>query len=141
MLCLGRKERLDPVINAADALETQRAEFLQPLQLLDAQVGPDFAGLGDTVLLVISCTICIDQTMKRVKTIAHEKPEKKLGRPRTVSDNEEAPALGVRFRPGTYAQIERLAEASGKRKGDIVRDLVDEALAGRITDGMKRKKG
>jgi hypothetical protein len=42
--------------------------------------------------------------------------------------------------PGIYAQIEHLAGKSGKRKGDIIRELVDEALAGRTTDGMKRGK-
>ena len=49
-------------------------------------------------------------------------------------------AIGGRFAPDIYAQIERLAEAAGKRKGDIIRKLVSEALAGRPTDGMKKRK-
>jgi hypothetical protein len=42
-----------------------------------------------------------------------------------------------RFRPGTYAHIERMAASSGRR---IVRELVDKAIAGRITDGLKRQR-
>jgi hypothetical protein len=79
--------------------------------------------------------------MKRSRNIVHDKEKRPRGRPRSISDDNEAKAIGVRLRPGIHAHIERLAETSGRRKGDIIRELVEEALAGRNTDGMKRKRG
>jgi predicted DNA-binding protein len=39
------------------------------------------------------------------------------------------------------SRLERMRCQAGKRKADIIRELIDEAIAGHTTDGMNRKKG
>jgi hypothetical protein len=65
---------------------------------------------------------------------------KAMGRPRAVSDNGQAPGYSSAVRPGIYAHIDRMSASSGRRKSAIIRELVDEAIAGRITDGLKQQR-
>lgn len=78
--------------------------------------------------------------MKRSRPIVNKKAEKKIGRPRSVSDDDPAPAVAVRLPPGIAAHVDRLAADSGKKRSEVIRDLVAEAIAGRAEDGMKSTK-
>jgi hypothetical protein len=70
--------------------------------------------------------------MKKVKTFVNETVRKKMGRPRSVSENGLAPAVAVRLPPVVLAEIDRIAAASGMKRSDVIRDLVTAAI---------RKKG
>jgi hypothetical protein len=76
--------------------------------------------------------------------ITHWRPDLFLG---CVTAGEAGPTLGRRLRGDIdralwlfVQETGRMAADAGKKKSDIVRELVDEALAGRTADGMKKTK-
>ena len=70
--------------------------------------------------------------MRPSRTIVDKTPKKKMGRPRSIGDDAQAPAVSVRLHPNVMAQIERWAINNGKKRSDVVRELVEEAIAGRM---------
>src|SRR5262245_11539846 len=52
------------------------------------------------------------------------------------------PAVAVRLPPGVLAQVDQLAAAGGMKRSDVIRELVGEAIAGRMIEYGKaaRKK-
>jgi hypothetical protein len=79
--------------------------------------------------------------MKQSRTIVHESQKKKMGRPRSVSDAEDddlAPAVAVRFRRSILAKVEASAANAGVSRSDVIRDMVEQALA---APPRKRAKG
>jgi hypothetical protein len=77
--------------------------------------------------------------MKR-KTIVHESSKAKMGRPRSVSDNDLAPAISVRLPPTVLVQVEAWAAKKGVKRSDAIRDMVTYAIAGRMIDSAKASK-
>jgi len=67
--------------------------------------------------------------MKQSRTIVHESQKKKMGRPRSVSDDDLAPAVAVRLRRSILAKVEAWAANSGVSRSDVIRDMVEQALA------------
>ena len=70
--------------------------------------------------------------MKQSRTIVHESKKKKMGRPRSVSgdtDDDLAPAIAVRLRRSILAKVEAWAANSGVSRSDVIRDMVEQALA------------
>jgi len=66
--------------------------------------------------------------MKKVKIIVNETVRKKMGRPRSVSENGLASAVAVRLPPVVLAEIDRMATASGMKRSDVIRNLVTTAI-------------
>jgi hypothetical protein len=73
--------------------------------------------------------------MKQSRTIVHESQKKKMGRPRSVSEDDLAPAVSVRLRRSILAKVEARAADSAVSRSDVIRDMVEQALAA----GAKRK--
>jgi hypothetical protein len=70
--------------------------------------------------------------MKQSRTIVHESQKKKMGRPRSVSDASDddlAPAVAVRLRRSILAKVEAQAANSGVSRSDVIRGMVEQALA------------
>jgi hypothetical protein len=67
--------------------------------------------------------------MKQSRTIVHESQKKKMGRPRSVSEDDLAPAVSVRLRRSILAKVEAWAANSGVSRSDVIRDLVERGLA------------
>jgi hypothetical protein len=67
--------------------------------------------------------------MKQSSTIVHESQKKKMGRPRSVSEDDLAPAVSVRLRRSILAKVEAWAADSGVSRSDVIRDMVEQCLA------------
>jgi Arc/MetJ-type ribon-helix-helix transcriptional regulator len=66
--------------------------------------------------------------MKKTRSIVNESAKKKMGRPRSVSENGLAPAVAVRLPLEILAEIDRMAANSGKKRSDVIRELVTAAV-------------
>jgi hypothetical protein len=77
--------------------------------------------------------------MKQSEIIVNGIQKKKVGRPRTVSDDDLAPAVSVRLPRDVLVQVDRLVTDDRKRS-DVIRELVSEAMAARMMENSKRKK-
>lgn len=66
--------------------------------------------------------------MKKTSTIVNESAKRKMGRPRSVSGNGLASAVAVRLPPEILAEIDRMAAAGGKKRSDVIRELVTAAV-------------
>lgn len=63
-----------------------------------------------------------------------------MGRPRTVGGDRQAPAISVRLRPFLMDHVERWAADGGKSRSDVARELIEEAVAGRLLAAEKAAK-
>ena len=77
--------------------------------------------------------------MKKAKTFVHETP-KRMGRPRTVSDNGDATAVTVRLPRTVLAQVDKWAAEKGVKRSDAIREMVTYAIAGRMINGARRRR-
>jgi hypothetical protein len=66
--------------------------------------------------------------MRRARTIVHKSEKKKMGRPRSVSDEADAPAISVRLPLDVVTQLEAMAAEKGARRSDVLRELVMQAI-------------
>jgi hypothetical protein len=62
--------------------------------------------------------------MKKARIFANEKPKRPPGRPRTGMN----PTVAVRLPPDVLAHVDRAANDSGKKRSDVIRDLVTAAF-------------
>jgi hypothetical protein len=78
--------------------------------------------------------------MKPSRTIVDKTVKKQMGRPRSVGGDVQAPAISVRLRPDVMAHVERWASSTGRKRSDVARELIEEAIADRIKrTSVKRK--
>jgi len=61
-----------------------------------------------------------------------------MGRPRSVSDNDQAPAVSVRLPHRVLNRVEQWAAEKGVKRSDLIREIVSKAIAARCL--AKRKK-
>jgi predicted DNA binding CopG/RHH family protein len=79
--------------------------------------------------------------MKTSRKIVNKNVEKRgKGRPRTVSDNDTAPAVAVRLPKHLLTQVDTWAAEEGMKRSDVIREMVAYAIAGRIIDGEKASR-
>jgi hypothetical protein len=79
--------------------------------------------------------------MKAPRKIVNENVKKRgKGRPRSVSDDDLAPAVAVRLPRAILAQVDAWATEKGMKRSDAIRDMVTYAIAGRMIDGEKASR-
>jgi hypothetical protein len=64
---------------------------------------------------------------------ANEKVKRPPGRPRTGMK----PTVAVRLSPDLLAHVDQMAADTGKKRSDVIRDIVGEAFAGRAIGAAK----
>ena len=81
--------------------------------------------------------------MKPSRTIVHESQKKKMGRPRSVSEDDLAPAISVRLPPVVLSQVDRWTAEKEMTRSETVRWLVELGLdaASKRAVAPKRGKG
>jgi hypothetical protein len=66
--------------------------------------------------------------MKQSRTIVNKSEKKKMGRPRSVSDDIQAPAVAVRLPVDVLAEVDERAAKDGVKRSEVLRDLVVQAI-------------
>lgn len=75
-------------------------------------------------------TVLDEAAAERLGQEIADRAARRRGRPSLTAPGEHSPKVAVRVRPDLKASIEDIAERDGRRTADVVREALEEYVAG-----------